>query len=187
MFGKYRHSETKQSGSISFDYSSDDRTDIIMIVAVSENNVIGKDNDLIWKLKSDLKRFKSLTSGHVIIMGRKTFESFPKPLPNRKHIVISRQPNYPVPEDVVLAHTIEQALFKAKDFRKIFIIGGGEIYKQALPFCNVLELTRVHTQCEGDTYFPEIETEAWKLLKTERYPADEENEFEYSFLTYLKS
>lgn len=187
MIGKSHHSDKSQSESISSDHSTDRPSEIIMIAAASDNNVIGKDNNLIWKLKSDLKRFKSLTSGHVIIMGRKTFESFPKPLPNRTHIVISRQHDYPVPEGVVLANTLDQALDEAKDYKKIFIIGGGEIYQQALPFCDTIELTRVHTQCDGDTYFPQLKTEDWRLSKKESYPADTENEFNYSFLTYLKS
>jgi dihydrofolate reductase len=168
-------------------YLPNQKSEVIMIAAASENNVIGKDNKLIWKLKTDLKRFKSLTSGHVIIMGRKTFESFPKPLPNRKHIVISRQKDYTVPEEVILAHTISQAIALAQGFEKIFIIGGGEIYLQAMPYCDVIELTKVHTQSQGDTHFPEINLNYWTLSKSERHQADGDNEFDFSFLTYLKS
>ena len=117
---------------------------LTVIVAVSENQVIGKDNDLIWDLSIDLKRFKSLTSGHNMIMGRKTFESFPKPLPNRTHIVITRQKNYPVNDGVIVVNSIEEALKNIKNDDQPFIIGGGEIYKQALPYASVIELTRVH-------------------------------------------
>ena len=107
-------------------------TNLTLIVAVSENDVIGKDNDLIWRLKNDLKRFKALTSGHCIIMGRKTFESFPKPLPNRTHIVITRQKDYKVPEGVIVVNSLEAAIEQTKNDSNPFVIGGGEIYKQAL-------------------------------------------------------
>ena len=106
--------------------------------------MIGKDNELIWHLKNDLKRFKELTSGHCIIMGRKTFESFPKPLPNRTHIVITRQQNYNVPEGVIVVNSLEAAIEQAKDDENPFIIGGGEIYKQSLAVVDTIEFTRVH-------------------------------------------
>lgn len=130
---------------------------LTLIVAAGENDAIGKDNKLIWHLSDDLKRFKSLTSGHCIIMGRKTFETFPKPLPNRTHIVITRQQNYQVPQGVVVVHDLNAALEAAKNDSQPFIIGGGEIYKQAMPFASKIELTRVHETFEADTFFPKID------------------------------
>jgi dihydrofolate reductase len=115
-----------------------------IIVAAGENNAIGKDNDLIWHLSDDLKRFKSLTNGHHIIMGRKTFESFPKPLPNRTHIVITRQNNYKAPDGVIIVNNMEDALDAARSDKQPFIIGGGEIYKQSMLLADKIEITRVH-------------------------------------------
>ena len=173
--------DSKQSGGMN------NTAKVIMIVAASDNNVIGKDNHLIWRLKSDLQRFKTMTSGHTIIMGRKTFESFPKPLPNRKHIVISRQKDYHVPEGVLLAHSINEALLMGQELGQTYVIGGGEIYKQAMPFCDTIELTRVNTESKGDTFFPNLDMQVWKLLNKESHQADKDNEFDYSFLTYKKN
>ena len=159
---------------------------LTVIVAVSENQVIGKDNDLIWDLSIDLKRFKSLTSGHNMIMGRKTFESFPKPLPNRTHIVITRQKNYQVSDGIIVANSIEEAIEKIKDDDQPYIIGGGEIYKQALPHASVIELTRVHDIFDGDTYFPKIDLNQWKEIKREFIPKDENHAYDFSFITYMK-
>ena len=160
---------------------------LTLIVAVSENQVIGKDNDLIWDLSIDLQRFKSLTSGHHMIMGRKTFESFPKPLPNRTHIVITRQANYAVPEGVVVVNSIEKAIAAVQNDEQPYIIGGGEIYKQALPYASIIELTRVHGNFEGDTYFPEIDLNQWKEIKRERISKDENHACDFSFITYIRS
>lgn len=159
---------------------------LTVIVAVSENQVIGKDNDLIWDLSIDLKRFKSLTSGHNMIMGRKTFESFPKPLPNRTHIVITRQKNYQVSDGIIVANSIEEAIKNVKNDDQPYIIGGGEIYKQALPHASVIELTRVHADFDGDTYFPEIDLNQWKEIKREFIPKDENHAYDFSFITYRK-
>ena len=159
---------------------------LTVIVAVSENQVIGKDNDLIWDLSIDLKRFKSLTSGHYMIMGRKTFESFPKPLPNRTHIVITRQKNYPVNDGVIVVNSIEEALKNIKHDDQPFIIGGGEIYKQSLTYASVIELTRVHGVFDSDTYFPEIDLDQWKEIKREFIPKDENHAYDFSFITYKK-
>ena len=159
---------------------------LTIIVAVSENQVIGKDNDLIWDLSIDLKRFKSLTSGHNMIMGRKTFESFPKPLPNRTHIVITRQKNYPVSDGVIVVNSIEEAVKNIKNDDQPYIIGGGEIYKQALPYASVIELTRVHGFFDGDTYFPEIDLDQWKETKREFISKDENHAYDFSFITYKK-
>ena len=159
---------------------------LTIIVAVSENQVIGKDNDLIWDLSIDLKRFKSLTSGHNMIMGRKTFESFPKPLPNRTHIVITRQKNYPESDGVIVVNSIEEAVENIKNDDQPYIIGGGEIYKQALPYASVIELTRVHGVFDGDTYFPEIDLDQWKETKREFISKDENHAYDFSFITYKK-
>ena len=160
---------------------------LTVIVAVSENQVIGKDNDLVWDLRIDMKRFKALTSGHHIIMGRKTFESFPKPLPNRTHIVITRKDNYDVPNGVIVVNSLEKAIDMAIDDDQPFIIGGGEIYKQALPYASIIELTRVHGNFEGDTYFPEIDLNQWKEIKRERISKDENHACDFSFITYTRS
>ena len=157
---------------------------LTMIVAAGENNEIGKNNDLIWHLRDDLKRFKALTSGHHIIMGRKTFESFPKPLPNRTHIVISRQLDYQVPEGVLVVNNLEDALALAKNDAQPFIIGGGEIYKLAMPYASKIELTRVHSNFDADTFFPEIDKTQWKETANTFHKKDENHEYEFSFLTF---
>ena len=159
---------------------------LTVIVAVSENQVIGKDNDLVWDLRIDMKRFKALTSGHHIIMGRKTFESFPKPLPNRTHVVITRQDNYDVPNGVIVVNSLEKAIDMAIDDDQPFIIGGGEIYKQALPYANRLELTRVHGIFEGDTFFPEINLNEWQEVQREFISKDDIHAYDFSFITYKK-
>jgi dihydrofolate reductase len=159
---------------------------ITIIAAAAENNAIGKNNQLIWHLRDDLKHFKSLTNGHHIIMGRKTFESFPKPLPNRIHIVITRQPNYQVPKGVIIVNTLEQALEVAKHDNQPFIIGGGEIYKQALNIANTIELTRVHDNFEADTFFPEIDTTIWKETSSIFNKKNSKNNHDFSFITYVK-
>ncbi len=157
---------------------------LTIIVAAGENNEIGKDNKLIWHLSDDLKRFKKLTSGHHIIMGRKTFESFPKPLPNRTHIVISRQENYSAPEGVIVVNSIEEAIKKTQNASQAYVIGGGEIYKQALPFTSKIELTRVHHTFDADTFFPEIDLKLWKETRNEFHKKDKDHAYEFSFLTY---
>lgn len=160
--------------------------ELTIIVAASENNAIGLNNQLIWHLKNDLKHFKHLTNGHHIIMGRKTFESFPKPLPNRKHIVITRQKNYQVPEGVIVVNNLEDAIDASKSDSQPFIIGGGEIYKQALIIADKLELTRVHHDFEADTYFPEIDTALWAETANTFHDKDDDHRFAFSFLTYTK-
>lgn len=157
---------------------------LTMIVAAGENNEIGKDNDLIWHLSDDLKRFKALTSGHHIIMGRKTFESFSKPLPNRTHVVISRQKAYQVPLGVLVVNSIEEALDAASNDSQPFIIGGGEIYEQAMPYASKIELTRVHSTFDADTFFPELKASDWKETDNTIHAQDEKHEFAFSFLTY---
>jgi dihydrofolate reductase len=162
-------------------------TELTIIVAAGENNAIGKDNSLIWHLSDDLKRFKSLTSGHHIIMGRKTFESFPKPLPNRTHIVITRQTDYKVPSGIIVVNSLYDAMDAAKNDKQPFIIGGGEIYKQSIALADKLEITRVHSTFEdADTFFPEIDTTKWKEVNRTTHDADEKHAHAFSFITYLR-
>ncbi|MCT4628798.1 dihydrofolate reductase [Winogradskyella sp.] len=160
---------------------------LTIIVAAGEDNAIGKDNDLIWHLSNDLKRFKKLTSGHHIIMGRKTFESFPKPLPNRTHIVITRQKDYKAPDGVIVVNNIEDAIDAARKDSQPFIIGGGEIYKQSINLADKLELTRVHASFDGaDTFFPNVDINIWKEVSRTTHEADEDHNYAFSFITYLK-
>ncbi|MBT8245934.1 MAG: Pr2TM family membrane protein [Winogradskyella sp.] len=162
-------------------------TELTIIVAAGERNAIGKDNDLIWHLSDDLKRFKKLTNGHHIIMGRKTFESFPKPLPNRTHIVITRQSDYQVPEGVIVVNSFADALDAAHKDDNPFIIGGGEIYKQAMALADKLEITRVHATFEdADTFFPEIDSSKWKEVNRTTHDADDKHAHAFSFITYEK-
>lgn len=165
-----------------------ENSEITLIVAAGEDNAIGKDNDLIWHLSDDLKRFKSLTNGHHIIMGRKTFESFPKPLPNRTHIVITRQDNYQVPNGVIVVNNLEDAFDAAKNDKQPFVIGGGEIYKQAMPFADKIELTRVHGSFKNaDTFFPEINSSTWKEVTKTFHDKDEKHNYAFSFITYKRA
>ncbi len=159
---------------------------ITMIAAAAEDNALGKDNDLLWHLPHDFKRFKRLTTGHPIIMGRKTFESFPKPLPKRKHIVITRESTYKINfEDCYVVHSIAAALNMVKEAPLAFIIGGGEIYRQAEKFSNAIELTRVHATFENaDTFFPELDETIWELMATEFHPKDERHNYDFTYLTY---
>ncbi|WP_112084814.1 dihydrofolate reductase [Flavobacterium lacus] len=158
---------------------------IIMIAAVAENNALGKDNNLVWHLPDDFRRFKELTSGHPIIMGRKTFESFPKLLPNRTHIIITRQKNYQ-PEHCIVVDSIEKALEFVPEEENAFIIGGGEIYKQSLDYTDVIELTRVHDSFDADTYFPEINPDSWQLVEEEYHPKDEKHLVDFTYQTFIR-
>ena len=155
---------------------------ITIIAAAGENNSLGKDNDLVWHLPDDFKRFKELTSGNYILMGRKTFETFPKPLPNRKHLIITRQDNYSVPENCFVFDTIQKTI-DFTDNQDIWIIGGGEIYKQSMEIADRIELTRVHSEFEADTFFPEI-GEEWELVSEENHPTDERHKYDFTYLTY---
>lgn len=159
---------------------------LILIAAAAENNALGKNNNLLWHLPNDFKHFKALTSGHYIIMGRKTFESFPKPLPNRTHIIITRQKKYTVPNGCIVVNSLEKAIEVCPKNEDLYIIGGGEIYKQAIDLADKVELTRVHTEIDADTFFPEINTPKWKLVREAYHPKDEKHQYDFSFLTYLK-
>ena len=158
---------------------------ITLIAAASENNVIGKDNKLIWHLSDDLKHFKDLTKGHVVIMGRKTFESMPKALPNRTNIVITRKTDY-IATDAIVVHSLNQALEKTVDDNQPFIIGGGEIYNIAIKIADRIELTRVHTEIDGDAYFPEINDNIWKEVSREKRLKDEKHNYDFTFIRYDK-
>lgn len=159
---------------------------INIVVAKASNNVIGAKNDLIWHLPNDLKHFKNLTSGHPIIMGRKTYESLGRPLPNRTNIVITRDSNWTA-DGIVKENSLEKAIDTAlKIDEDIYIIGGGNIYKQAMEFTDILFITEVHHEFDGDTYFPEIDTDDWEEIKRENFKKDEKHPFAYSFVTYQK-
>lgn len=155
---------------------------IKLIVAISKNRVIGDSNKLIWHLPADLKRFKEITGGHSIVMGRKTYESIGRPLPNRRNIIITRDQNYDI-EGCEVVNSIDEALLlTASD---CFIIGGGEIYKQTLNIADQIYMTVVEEEFEGDTTFPELSA-AWYISSKEDFLADEKNPYNYSFLFYEK-
>lgn len=159
---------------------------LTIIAAAAENNALGKDNQLLWHLPEDFKRFKTLTSGHYIIMGRKTFESFPKPLPNRTHIIITRQPNYQAPEGCIVVTSLEKAMELCPKNEEAFVIGGGEIYQQALDVVDKIDVTRVHTNLDADTFFPTIDPTLWEMVFEEFHPKDDKHAFDFTFLTYVK-
>lgn len=154
-----------------------------IIVASAENSVIGRNNALIWHISADLKHFKQLTTGHTIIMGRKTFESIGKALPNRRNIVISRNPGFKA-EGCEIVESIPMALEISKSEDEVFIIGGGTIYHEMWDQADRLYLTLVHTQVEGDTFIPAIDPEFWTEIRREDGKADDKNEFDYSFVDY---
>lgn len=158
---------------------------IILIAAAAQNNALGKNNELVWHLPDDFKRFKTLTSGHHIIMGRKTFESFPKPLPNRTHIVITRQKKYN-PEGCIVVDSIEKALEISPKNEDVFVIGGGEIYQLGLPFADKIELTRVFEDFDADVFFPEINLKEWQLEQEEFHPKDEKHRYDFSYQTFVR-
>ncbi|AWK04105.1 diacylglycerol kinase [Flavobacterium crocinum] len=158
---------------------------IIMIAAAAENNALGKNNELVWHLPNDFKRFKSLTTGHHIIMGRKTFESFPKPLPNRVHVIITRQENYQ-PEGCIVVDSIEKAIAACPENDDSYVIGGGEIYNLALPFTDIIELTKVHHSFDADTFFPKINKSEWLLVESEENYKDEKHLYDYTYETYIR-
>ena len=158
---------------------------VTIIVAASENNVIGNNNKLIWHLSDDLKRFKNLTKDHHVIMGRKTFESMPRALPNRTNVIITRKENY-IAENAIVTNSLESALKIASDDAQPFIIGGGEIYNIALNISDRIELTRVHHNFEGDTTFPEIDKEKWIESSRIEKKKDDTHSYDFTFITYNK-
>lgn len=158
---------------------------ITMVVAAAENNALGKDNQMIWHLPDDFKHFKQITTGHYIIMGRKTFESFPKPLPNRTHVVITRQKDY-APEGCIVVHSLEEAFDVSPKNEDVFVIGGGEIFDLAMPFTQKIELTRVHGTFEADAFFPEISSNEWKLTNSVYHDKDEKHAVDFTFETFVR-
>jgi dihydrofolate reductase len=162
------------------------RQNISIIVAIAENNAIGKDNRLLWHLSEDLKRFRKLTTGHTLIMGRNTFLSLPGGvLPNRRHIVISDIPDESF-DGCEMARSLKEALQLAGDREECFVIGGGMVYAQFLPLAGKLYLTRVHHSFEADTYFPEIDFSRWKPLYSEKVEAGGKNEYPHTFTEYVR-
>ena len=158
---------------------------ITIIAAADENNVIGNDNKLIWHLSDDLKHFKNLTKDHHVIMGRKTFESMPKALPNRTNIVITRNRDY-VGENITVVSSLNEALEISKDDSQPFIIGGGEIYNLGIQVADRIELTRVHSTFEGDTFFPEIDLNKWDEIKRDKRKKDSKHIYDFTFIRYDK-
>ena len=159
---------------------------ISIIVAIAENNAIGKDNRLLWHLPDDLKRFKKLTTGHTLIMGRNTFLSLPGgALPNRRHIVISDVAGE-LFEGCEMAHSIDRAISMAGEKEECFVIGGGMVYAQFLPVAGKLYLTRVHHSFQADTFFPEIDFGEWKAIYSETVEAGESNEFPHTYTEYIR-
>jgi dihydrofolate reductase len=158
---------------------------ISCIAAMSENGVIGRDGGIPWRLPSDLARFKRTTMGHAIVMGRKTWESLgKKPLPGRRHVVITRRKGYSVPPGVDVVASFEEALERLRGEDEVFVVGGEKVYASALPRADRVYLTVVHTQIEGDTRFPDPELRGFQLVSEERREADEANPFAHTFRVY---
>lgn len=154
---------------------------VSIVVAIAENHAIGKDNKLLWHLPKDLRHFKEITTGGTVIMGRKTYDSVGKPLPNRRNIIITRQQIEIAGCEVV--NSLQAALDLCHDHKEVFIVGGAEIYKQAMPFTDRIYLTVVHENFEGDTYFPEIKEDIWKETERTNHEAAEKNPLSFSFIT----
>ena len=156
-----------------------------IVVAISRNHVIGKDNKLLWHLPADLKHLKEITTGHTVIMGRKTYDSVGRPLPNRRNIIITRR-------DIVVSgcevvHNIEEAIDLCKAEAEVFILGGAEIYKQAVYLTDRIYLTIVHQDFDGDSFFPKIDKAEWREVSREDHQPDEKNHLPYSFITLERS
>ena len=163
---------------------------ISLIAAVANDNVIGKDNSLIWHLPADMKFFKETTLGHCVVTGRKNYESIPekyRPLPNRTNIIVTRQANYVAPGAIVV-NTIADAIKEAtkKNEEELFIIGGAEIYRQTIDVAHKLYITHIYQNFEGDTFFPTIDTQKWQEVSKEDFFADDKNKYPYSFAEYKR-
>ena len=158
-----------------------------IVVAKAKNNIIGKDNKLLWHLSDDLKRFKALTEGHTIIMGRKTFESLGRVLPNRKHIVFSNNPDFKVnDENVEVVHSLLQIQEFIESEEEAFVIGGAMMYNFLMPYVSKMYVTEIEKEFEGDAFFPRIDDKKWKEISREKGPEDGENNFEYNYVVYQK-
>lgn len=157
---------------------------ISIVVAIAENNAIGKENKLLWHISADMKRFKQITAGHTVIMGKNTFYSLPKgPLVNRRNIVISDDPDDSFP-GCEMAYSVSEAIGKCDTDQENFVIGGASVYRQFLPHAQKLYITRVHKSFDADTFFPEILSREWEISEEEHRLNDPQNDFAYSFLTY---
>ena len=158
-----------------------------IIVAKAKNNAIGKDNQLLWHLSDDLKRFKKLTTGHTIIMGRKTFDSLGRVLSNRKHIVFTQNPDFKVnDENVEVVHSMLQIQEYIENEEEAFVIGGAVIYNLLMPYAKKMYITEIDKEFDGDVFFPRIDEEKWKEVSREKGPEDGENDFVYAYVTYEK-
>lgn len=158
-----------------------------IIVAKGKNNIIGKENKLVWSLPADMKRFRELTTGHVIIMGRKTFESLGKILPNRKHVVFTQNPDFKVDdENVQIVHSMLEIKEYIDNDEENFVIGGAMIYSLLMPHVTKMYVTEINKDFEGDTFFPKINLDIWKETRREKGTQDEDNKFDYDFVTYEK-
>ncbi len=156
-----------------------------IIVAVANKQVIGKDNQLIWHLPEDLKRFKNLTTGHTIIMGRKTFESIGRILPNRKHVILCNDAQLNIQdENVEILEDIDLLKPYIESQEEYFVIGGATIYKLLMPYTQKMYITKIHEDFEGDVYFPEIKEQEWKIIQTEKGLKDNKNPYDYEYITY---
>ncbi len=156
-----------------------------IIVAKAKNNIIGKENKLIWKLPADLKRFKELTTGHTIIMGRKTFESLGRILPDRKHIIFSQNPDFQVKdENVQVVHSMLEIQEYIENEEENFVIGGAMIYNLLMPYVRKMYITEINQEFEGDAFFPKINPETWKEVSREKGIKDEKNPFDYDYVIY---
>lgn len=161
--------------------------EVILIAAAGQENELGREGDLPWHLPDDFKRFKFLTTGHPMIMGRKTFETFPKPLPGREHLIVTRSRSYSVAHPLCqVVHSLEEALEATREHGRVFVIGGGEIYAQALPLATSVELTRVHGTFEADTHFPELDPAIWELRTAVYHPRDERHAYAFTYQTFCR-
>jgi dihydrofolate reductase len=158
---------------------------ISLVAAAGNNNVIGGNNKLLWKMPSDMKFFMNLTMHHAVIMGRKTYESFGRPLKDRRNIIITRDQNLSIAGCEVV-HSLNEALNLVKKDNEVFIIGGADIYRQSITVANKIYLTRIYGDFEGDSYFPEINHDLWQQTAIAEYPADEKNPYPFAFLEYIK-
>lgn len=159
---------------------------VSLIVAMSENRVIGRDGDMPWRLSADLRRFRNLTMDHTIVMGRRTWESIGRLLPGRKTVIISRNPDFSV-DGATVAVNLNDALQTVSGESEVFVIGGGEIYRVALPIANRMYVTRVLAQIEGDTTFPEVDWGQWTRAESEVHSADEKNNYDFVFETWERT
>jgi dihydrofolate reductase len=158
---------------------------LVAVLAMAENAVIGRDNALPWRLPGDLRHFKALTLGKPVLMGRRTFESLGRPLPGRQNLVMTRDPRWAA-DGVTVVGSVDEAIEAARGAGELMVIGGAEVYRQCWPQLARIELTRVHGSPEGDTRLEGIDWTGWRVVSSERHPADERNEFDYSFVTLTR-